>query len=58
MANVAVPSTMDPVPRVVAPSLNVIVPVALDGVTAAEKVTLAPKVDGLNNDVTAVADEA
>ena len=43
-----------PVPRTVAPSLNVTVPVAVDGVTVAVKITEAPKVDGLRLDVTTV----
>ena len=39
----------------VVPSLNVTVPVAVDGVTVAVKVTEAPYVDGLGLDVTTVA---
>ena len=56
--NVALPAVMVPVPRVVVPSLNVTVPVAVAGATAAVKVTFAPKVDGLSdevNDVVVVA---
>jgi hypothetical protein len=43
-----------PVPRTVTPSLNVTVPVAVDGITVALKVTDAPKFDGLGVDVTNV----
>jgi hypothetical protein len=43
-----------PVPRTVAPSLNVTVPTATDGKTIAVKVTEVPKVDGLRLDVTNV----
>ena len=55
---VALPAAMVPVPRVVAPSLNVTVPVAVTGATAAVKVTFVLKVDGLSdevNDVVVVA---
>jgi hypothetical protein len=48
----AVPPDRLTVPRTVAPSLNVIFPVAVDGVTVAVKVTEAPKVDGLRSDPT------
>jgi hypothetical protein len=43
-----------PVPRTVAPSLNVTVPVAVGALTVAVKITEAPKVDGLELDVTTV----
>jgi hypothetical protein len=43
---VAWPPLNVPVPSVVAPSLNVTVPLAALGVTVAVKVTLAPKVEG------------
>jgi hypothetical protein len=52
--NVAVPPDRLPVPRTVAPSLNVTVPVAVDGVTVDVKVTEVPYVDGLRLDVTTV----
>jgi hypothetical protein len=52
--NVAVPFDRLPVPRTVAPSLNVTVPVAVDGVTVDVNVTDAPKIDGLRLDVTTV----
>jgi hypothetical protein len=41
-----------PVPRTVTPSLNVTVPVAVDGVIVDVKVTDAPNADGLGLDVT------
>jgi hypothetical protein len=50
----AYPPDRLPVPRTVAPSLNVTVPVAVEALTAAVKVTEAPKVDGLRLDVTTV----
>ncbi len=46
------PLVSAPVPRVVAPSLNVTVPVAVDGVTVALKVTELPYVDGFADDDT------
>jgi hypothetical protein len=52
--NVAVPPDRLPVPRVVAPSLNVTVPVAAEGVTVDVKVTEVPKVDVRELDVTLV----
>jgi nitric oxide synthase oxygenase domain/subunit len=52
--NVAMPADRLPVPRTVAPSLNVTVPVAVGALTVAMKITEAPKVDGLRLDVTAV----
>jgi hypothetical protein len=52
--NVAAPPDKLLVPRVVAPSLNVTVPVAVDGVTVAVKVTGLPYADGLADAVTAV----
>jgi hypothetical protein len=42
---IAVPLLRFPVPRVVAPSLNVTVPVTLEGVTAAVRVTVWPGED-------------
>src|SRR5689334_6842520 len=42
----AVPPATVPVPIVVAPSLNVTVPVAFEGVTVAVSVTDVPKLDG------------
>jgi hypothetical protein len=52
--NVARPPDKMPVPRTVAPSLNVTVPVAAAGVTVAVKVTELPKVDVGLLDVTTV----
>jgi hypothetical protein len=52
--NVAVPLDKVPVPMVVAPSLNVTVPVAVDGVTVAVKMTGLPYADGLADDETVV----
>lgn len=52
--NEAAPPAIVPVPRMVVPSLNVTVPVAVEGVTEAVKMTLAEKVDGFNDDVTDV----
>jgi hypothetical protein len=43
-----------PVPRTVAPSLNVTVPVAAGALTVAVKVTESPKADGLRSDATTV----
>ena len=54
MPNVAVPPDKVPVPRVVAPSMNVTVPVAADGVTLAVKVTGLPYADGLGIDETVI----
>ena len=54
MPSVATPPLSVPVPRVVAPSLNVTVPVALEGVTAAASVTAAPNVDGFGAEVMVV----
>lgn len=56
-ASVAFPLPKDLVPRLVAPSMNVTFPVGVPeiaGVTVAVKVTEVPKVDGFNEDVTAV----
>lgn len=52
--NAAVPPPRVPVPSVVAPSLKVTVPVAVDGLTEAVKVTFAPKVAGLSDVMTEV----
>ena len=46
VTNVALPLAIVPVPRVVVPSLNVTVPVAVEGETVAVKVTEEPNVDG------------
>ena len=55
MLNFATPPLDNvPVPRTVVSSLKVTVPVAVDGVTVAVKVTRSPKVDGLSDDVTPV----
>ncbi len=43
-----------PEPRVVAPSVNITVPVAVDGVTVAVKVAGLPYADGFIDDVTPV----
>src|ERR1035437_3894494 len=50
--NVATPALTLPVPRAVAPSLNVTVPLAALGVTVAVKVTLAPLGAGLGEEAT------
>jgi hypothetical protein len=50
---VATPPLRDPVPNVVLPSLNVTVPVAIDGETVAVKVTDVPYVDGFRDEVSA-----
>lgn len=52
--NFATPPDNVPVPRTVVLSLKVTVPVAVDGVTVAVKVTRSPEVDGLSDDVTPV----
>ena len=57
LLKVALPAVMVPLPRVVLPSLNVTVPVAVAGVMAAVKVTFAPKVDGLSDEVSDVVVE-
>jgi hypothetical protein len=56
-AKVAEPPLMIPVKSVVAPSLNVTLPVALAGDTAAVNVTFTPRVDGFNDDVRVVVVE-
>src|SRR5574341_924710 len=48
---VAAPPDNVPVPRTVVLSMNVTVPVAVDGMTVAVKVTELPKIDGLSDDV-------
>jgi hypothetical protein len=53
----AVPPDKALVPSVTAPSMNVTVPVAADGVTVAVNVTGLPYVDGLADDVTLVDDD-
>ena len=55
VAKDATPLAIVPVPMVVAPSLKVTVPDAVAGETVAVNVTNAPKVDGLGDDVSAVA---
>jgi len=54
---VAVPLLIVPVPRVALPSLNVTVPVAFAGVTAAVNVTELPYVDGFNEEVSVTEEE-
>jgi len=58
VVNVAVPPDSVPVPRVVAPSRNVTVPVGVATVvlpvTVAVKVTLCPKTDGFTDEATLV----
>ena len=54
MENVAIPALSVPVPSVVAPSLNVTVPVAVLGVTVAVNVTDCPNAEGLVLDATVV----
>lgn len=58
VVNVALPATKDALPRVVTPSLNVTVPVAVEGDTEALNVTPAPNEAGFADDVRAVADAA
>jgi len=55
---VALPLLSVPVPSVVLPSLNVTVPVAVDGVTVAVNVTDAPNVEGFADEDTAVVVDA
>ncbi len=47
-----------PEPRIVGPSMNVTVPVAVDGVTVAVKVTGLPYVDGLADDMAPIVVDA
>ena len=54
MAKVATPPPIVPVPMVVAPSLKVVVPDAVEGETVAVNVTEAAKVDGFSEDVSVV----
>jgi hypothetical protein len=54
----AVPPDRLPVPRVAPPSINVTVPVAVDGVTVAVKITELPYVDGSADDVTPIVVDA
>ena len=54
----AIPLDSVLVPRVVTPSINVTVPVAVDGVTVAVKATELLKVDGLGDDVMPVVVDA
>jgi hypothetical protein len=54
VTSVATPFDSVPVPNGVAPSLNVTVPVAVDGVTVAVNVTPCPKVEGVTEVVNAV----
>ena len=53
--SVAVPLLNGLVPRVVTPSLNVTVPVALEGETVAVRLTAERKVAGLGDEVSVVA---
>jgi hypothetical protein len=53
---VALPLLSEPVPIVVPPSLNVIVPVAAVGVTVAVNVTAMPDIDGFAEDANATED--
>jgi hypothetical protein len=55
---VAVPLLMVPVPSVVAPSKKVTVPVAVDGVMVAVKVTEDPNVEGLADEATVTVEFA
>src|SRR5689334_18836503 len=53
--NVAVPAdSVTALPSATPPSLNVTVPVASEGLTVAVKVTAAPKVEGLSDDMSVV----
>ena len=52
----AIPPPSVPVPSVVLPSMNVIVPVAAEGVTEAVNVTGALKGEGFADEVSAAAD--
>jgi hypothetical protein len=55
VVNVACPAPLSvPVPSVVAPSLNVTVPVGFDPVTVAVKVTACPRVLGFCEDCSVV----
>ena len=54
MESVARPLLRVPVPSEVDPSLNVTVPVAVEGETVAVKVTVWPRVDGLRLEVSVV----
>ena len=49
--NVAMPLSSVPVPKVVPPSRNVMLPVAVAGATVAVKMTGTPDADGLADDV-------
>ena len=51
---VAVPLFSTPVPRVMLPSLNVTVPVALAGETVAVSVVFCPSAEGFGEDVSVV----
>jgi len=55
---VARPLLSVPVPSVVLPSLKVTVPVAVDGVTVAVKVTEEPYVDGFAEEVRVTVEAA
>ncbi len=56
--SIAVPPDRVTVPRAVVPSLNNTVPVAVDGLTVAVKVTELPYADGLPDDATPVVVDA
>ena len=51
MVSANTPPVRVPVPMLVAPSRNVTVPVALDGVTVAVSVTKAPYVEGFREEI-------
>jgi len=53
-----VPPDNMPGPRVAPPSMNVTVPVAVDGVTVTVKATEFPYVEGLADDVTPIVVDA
>jgi hypothetical protein len=55
---VALPPLTAPVPSIVLPSLNVTVPVAVDGVIVAVKVTDEPNAEGFADDASAVVEFA
>ena len=54
VAYIATPAVRVPVPKLVVPSKNVTVPVAVEGETVAVKVTVWPRVDGLRLEVSVV----
>jgi hypothetical protein len=58
VAKVATPLLRVPVPRVVAPSLNVTFPEAVEGDRVAVRVTDCPKVEGFVEELRVVVDGA